>query len=289
MAHISLDSGAGARLGASGRAAVEGQARRHARGLARLARAGYAAKGIIFLVIGGLALMAAMGSGGGTTDSRGALHFIGTSPLGRALLAAMGVGLLGFALWSVIAQALDAEDRGHEPKGLALRVGKTVTGIAYGALGVEALRTVMRAGTSGGDGARHWSARAMALPWGRWLVVAIGAGVIGYALYQVWKGARKNLRKRLHLMGEDTAHRWVLRVARFGIIARAVVFMIIGWFLVQAGLHRAPGEVGGISDALGALAAQSYGPWLLGVVAVGLMAYGVWELVNARYRDLPVS
>jgi hypothetical protein len=289
MAHISLDSGAGARLGATGRSAVEGQARQHARGLARLARAGYAAKGIIFLVIGGLALMTAAGSGGGTTDSRGALHFIGASLLGRALLAAMGAGLLGFALWSVIAQALDAEDRGREPKGIALRVGKTVTGLAYGALGVEALRTVMYAASSGGGGARHWSARAMALPWGRWLVAAIGAGVIGYALYQVWKGARKDLRKRLHLMGEDTAHRWVLRVARFGIIARAVVFMIIGWFLVQAGLHREPGEVGGIGDALGTLAGQSYGPWLLGAVAVGLMAYGVWELVNARYRDLPVS
>jgi hypothetical protein len=289
MAHISLDPGAGAQLATAGRSAVEDHARRHAHGLARLARAGYVAKGIIFLVIGGLALMAATGSGGGTTDSRGALHVIGASSLGRALLAAMGAGLLGFALWSVIAQALDAEDRGHEPKGLALRIGKTVTGIAYGALGVEALRTVVRAGSSGGDGARHWTARVMALPWGRWLVVAIGAGVIGYALYQVWKGARKDLRRRLHLMGEDTAHRWVLRVARFGIVARAVVFLVIGWFLVQAGLHRAPGEVGGIDAALGALAAQSYGPWLLGVVAVGLMAYGVWELVNARYRDLPVS
>jgi hypothetical protein len=289
MAHISLDSGAAARLDA-GRSAVEGQARRHARGLARLARAGYVAKGIVFMVIGGLALTAAMGPGGRTTDSRGAVHFLGASALGRGLLVAMGIGLLGFALWSLIAQALDAEDRGHEPKGIALRVGKAATGVAYGALGVEALRTVMHAASSsGGEGARHWSAKAMALPWGRWMVAAVGAGVMGYALYQVWKGARKDLRKRLRLMGEDTAHRWVLRVARFGIIARAVVFMLIGWFLVRAGLHRAPGEVGGIDDALRALAAQSYGPILLGVVAVGLMAYGVWELVMARYRDLPVS
>lgn len=291
MAHIGLDSGArAARIGAAGRSAVEGQARRHARSLARLARAGYVAKGIVFLVIGGLALAAAMGTGGGTTDSRGALHVIGGSALGRGVLALMGVGLLGFALWSLVAQALDAEDRGHDAKAIALRVGKAFTGVAYGALGVEALRTVMRAqSSSGGDGAQHWTSRVMGLPSGRWLVAGIGAGVVGYALYQVWKGARKDLRRRLHLMGEDTAHRWVLRVARFGIVARAVVFLVIGWFLVQAGLHRAPGEAGGIGDALNALAARSYGPWLLGVVALGLMAYGVWELVNARYRDLPVS
>jgi hypothetical protein len=277
MTHIGLDSAS---------VEVKRQARRHGRGLARLARAGYAAKGIIFLVIGGLAVLAATGSGGGTTDSRGALHVIGESSVGRALLLLMAVGLVGFALWAVLASALDAEDRGSDPKGIALRVGRVASGVAYGALGIEAMRVVTQSATSGGDGARHWSARVLSLPSGRWLLVAIGVAVIGYACYQVWKGARKNLRKRLRLMGADVAHRWVIRVARFGIIARAVVFLVIGWFLVQAGRHSAPGEAGGIEEALGTLSAQPNGRMLLGLAAVGLMAYGVWELVNARYRDV---
>ena len=309
MARIGLDSGSGMRhdvrhdVRRAGQDAVEragavrdevreGVRRRaegHARWIVRLARAGYAAKGTIFLLIGWLAVLAAAGDGGDTTDSRGALHVLGTSTMGRGVLVAMAIGLLGFAFWSFIAAALDAEDRGSDAKGIALRLGLAASGIAYAALGVEALRTVAHLASSGGNGARHWSARVMSLPWGRWLIAGVGVAVIGYALYQLWKGARKDLRKRLHLMGEDRAHRWVLRVARFGIMARAVVFALIGWFLVHAGLRRAPGEVGGIADALDALAAQSYGPLLLGTVAVGLMAYGIWELVNARYRDIPVS
>jgi hypothetical protein len=270
--------------------ALRGQARRHSRTLARFARAGFAAKGIVYLVIGSLAVMAAAGSGGDTTDARGALHVIGDRGPGRWLLALMGAGLVGFALWSVVVAALDAEDRGSDPKGWALRAGRAVRGLFYGALGLESLRIVLHRATTGGGGAAHWSARAMAMPWGRWLVVAGGLGVMAYALYQFWRGARKNLRKHLRLGGDEAAvGAWVMRLARFGIVARGLVFLFMGWFLVRAGMERDAGRVGGVDASLAAMAAQSYGPILLGVVAVGLIAYGLWELANARYREIPVT
>lgn len=270
--------------------ALRRQARRHSRWLARFARAGFAAKGIVYLVIGSLAVMAATGGGGGTTDARGALHVIGDRGAGRWLLAVMGAGLVGFALWSVIVAALDAEDRGDDARGWALRAGRAIRGLFYGALGLESLRIVLHRGTTGGDGAAHWSARAMAMPWGRWLVVAGGLGVIAYALYQFWRGARKNLRKHLRL-GDDaaTVGAWVMPLARFGIMARGLVFLLMGWFLVRAGLERDAGRAGGVDESLAAMAASAHGPLLLGVVAVGLVAYGLWELANARYRELPVA
>jgi hypothetical protein len=266
-------------------------ARRHARWIVRLARAGYAAKGIIYLVIGGLAVRAALGAGGRATDSRGALGTIGDSAAGRGLLLLMGIGLVGYALWAVTSALLDAEDRGGDAKGIALRAAQSARGLAYGALGVEALAFVARSGGSGGgSGAEHWTARAMELPWGRVLVGLAGAGIAAYALYQFWRGARKNLRKRLRVGAENPdAVRWVVRLARFGIIARGVVFLMIGWFVMRAAWRRDAAEAGGIGDSLAALGAQPYGSLVLGAAALGLIAYGVWQLANARYREMAVA
>mgnify|MGYP006137170117 CR=1 FL=1 len=203
---------------------VAEHARPHAAWIVRLARAGYAAKGIVYLVIGALALKAAVGSGGGTTDSGGALATIGDSGAGRILLLLMAIGLLGYALWAVLSAFLDAEDRGDDAKGVALRAGQAWRGGVYGLLGVQAFRFFSDSGRQAeGNGAESWSARILELPWGRALVGAAALGLIAYALYQLWRGAHKNLRKRLRLGGAD-AHviDGVVKLARFGIIARGI-------------------------------------------------------------------
>ncbi|HEY0995824.1 MAG TPA: DUF1206 domain-containing protein [Gemmatimonadaceae bacterium] len=255
----------------------------------RGARLGYAAKGIVYLVIGALAALAAAGKGGQTTDSRGALRAIDASGPGHWLLLVLGAGLVGYAVWGVVGATIDAERRGGDAKGLALRVGLAARGLAYGALGIAAFRLFFTARGSSGEGAEHWTGRLLGVPFGRALVIGAGIAIIGYALYQFWRAARKNLRKRLHLAeaGPGGAA-WVLRLARFGIAARGVVFLVIGWFLVTAARTRDPSRAGGIADSLDALRAQPYGALVLGTVAVGLMAFGVWELANARYRDINV-
>lgn len=270
--------------------AAMGAARDAAPWLVRLARVGYVAKGIVYLVIGGMALRAAIGAGGGTTDSRGALRIIGDGAAGRAALVVVGLGLIGYALWALIAAATDADRRGRDAKGIVLRLGQAGRGLAYGALGVSAFALVNGGGGGSGGGADRWTGRLMDAPFGAALVGVVGAGVMAYALWQFWRAARKDLRKRLHMEQADPdATRWVLRVARFGIAARGVVFLIIGGFLVQAALRHDATRAGGIGDSLATIGQQPYGRLLLAVVAVGLLAYGVWELVNARYRDMRVE
>ena len=258
--------------------------------LVMLGRAGYAAKGIVYVVIGALAAKAAIGAGGATTDSRGALGVIHDGPMGTVALVAIGVGLLGYMAWRLVAAVTDAEGKGDEPTKLVIRAAQAARGIAYGVLGVQALRQIGdEGGAAGSQGAqaRHWTARLLDIPFGRALVIAAGIGVLGYAGYQVYRAFSDKAKKHLAL-GEagPTQATWIVRLGRFGIAARAVVFAMIGVFLIRAGMQRDSGEAGGIAQSLQALGASDYGAIVLGAVAFGLIAYGIYQLATARYRQM---
>jgi hypothetical protein len=252
-----------------------------------LGRAGYAAKGIVYLVIGALAARAALGKGGAATDSRGALNAIADGPFGSAALVLIGVGLLGYTAWRLVAAVTDAEGKGDEPTKIAVRLAQAGRGVAYGVLGVQALRLLGGHGQTESTATRDWTARLLELPFGRALVAAAGLGVLGYAGYQLYRAGSDKVRKHLDLgqAGADAAT-WIVRVGRFGIAARAVVFAMIGVFLLRAGMQSDSGEAGGIAQSLRALAGASHGRLVLGAVAFGLVAYGVYQLATARYRHM---
>jgi hypothetical protein len=130
----------------------------------------------------------------------------------------------------------------------------------------------------------------MEFPYGNWLVVLAGLGVMGYGLYQCYKGYAAKFRKRLKI-GEmsERGVLWATRSGRFGFIARGVVFLIVGGVLIQAALHYDSSEAKGLDGALQLLIQQSYGKWLLCLVALGLVAYGLYMLVEARYRRIAGS
>jgi len=252
-----------------------------------LGRAGYAAKGIVFVVIGALAAGAAIGTGGKTTDSRGALDTIGDGPMGTIALIAIGVGLLGYMAWRLVAAATDAEGKGDEPTSLAVRAAQAGRGIVYGILGAQALRGIQSdVGTQDGA-ARHWTARLLDMPLGPTLVVCTGIGVLGYSAYQLYRAFSDKAKKHLDLveMGPTQAT-WIVRLGRFGIAARGVVFAMIGVFLIRAGMHEDSGEAGGIAQSLRALGGTSHGRIVLSLVAFGLIAYGIYQLATARYRHM---
>jgi hypothetical protein len=256
--------------------------------LVLLARVGYAAKGVVYIIIGVLAARVAIGSGGRTTDSSGALDTIATGPFGSVALAVVAIGLLGYMLWRIVAAVTDAEGKGNEPTKLVVRAAQAGRGLLYGALAVEALRLMKGSGGSEGSAARDWSARLLELPFGRALVGAVGLGVIGYAAYQVYRAAKEEkVRRHLDLAeaGPERAS-WIVRLGRFGIAARAVVFALMGVFLVRAATQSDASEAGGIAQSLRALASADAGQLALGVVAFGLVAYGVYELATARYRHM---
>jgi hypothetical protein len=264
--------------------------RQAAPGIVLLARVGYAAKAVVFIVVGVLAARMAVGRGGGTTDQRGALQVIGQGPFGTVALVAMAIGLFGYLAWRIVAAVTDAERKGDAPSKIVVRIASAARGLAYGLLGVQAVRELMHRGGGAGQQkqAAHWTARLMELPFGRVLVLAAGLGFIGYAAYQLYRASsQKRVRKHLNLgeAGYEGA-RWIVRFGQFGIAARAVVFALVGVFLLRAARDYDPGKAGGLQESLSALAQAPYGRYVLGTVALGLIAYGAYQLATARYRQM---
>ena len=254
-----------------------------------LARAGYAAKGVVYGLVGGLALLAAVGSRGQTTGSRGALRTLLDQSFGQVLLGVIAAGLAGYALWCFVRAIVDPERDGNDAKGLGKRAFQFAKGVVHAGLVVAAIGMIRGTGDGGGDdrGIEKWTAWLISFPLGIWLVGLAGAAVIGYGARQLYRAWTTDLDDQLSLgkMG-PTAHAWTIRFSRFGMAARGVVFGVIGTFLVIAAFHSNPSEARGVGGALQALEQQPYGPVLLGVVALGLIAYGAYELIRARYRRI---
>ena len=260
----------------------------------RLARAGFIAKAILYGTIGALAASAALGlagaRNGGATDTRGAMATVLAAPLGKILLAAIGVALMGYAAWRVAEGILDPDRRGSDVKGLTLRASFLVRGVAHAALAVTAFRVATgdRNTGEGGDTPREATKAAFEVPGGEWIVWLVALSLAGYGAYQLYRAAAAKLSKQLdtHEMAAE-AGRWVVGVSRFGIAARGVVFIAIGWLFLRAATRHDPSEAGGIAEALQTL--RDLGRWPFAAIAIGLIAYAGYQVVNARYRRIDVD
>lgn len=252
----------------------------------RLARLGYASIGVVYMIVGGFAVAAGLGTRGSTGGHADAFHLIRDQPFGRTILVVIAAGLLGYALWRLVSAATDNENRGDDPKGLAVRLGSAFRGLAYGAMTFEVVQMIRGGGGGSGGGeeaqTKHGAARLMDAPFGRWLVAAIGLGIVLYGAYQLYAAWDAKLSKRLSLgKMDDRVRRKVVAISRFGIGARGIVFFVIGGSLVMAALRHNADAAHGITGALAELP-----PPLLVAVGFGLVAYGVYALVNARYRRI---
>ena len=258
----------------------------------RLARYGYAAKGVVYVLIGSLAALGAFKGGGGPTDSRGALTQIVHQPYGRVMLGVVAVGLAGYALWRVTQALRDTEQKGTSWKGLAVRTGYACIGVVYAGLSFSAVRLILghSAGKNSDETTKGWTALALMFPLGQLLVGLVGLGVIGFGLWQCYKAFTARFRRKWkqHEMHEH-GHGLATRVGQVGLVARAVVFFIIGLFLIQAAWYARAEEARGLSGALRALEQQPYGPYVLGAVALGLVVYGLYMFVEARYRRMIIE
>ena len=254
-----------------------------------LARLGYASKGSVYVVIGLLAARVAFGAGGETTDTRGAIERIGEQPFGQVLLAILAVGLVGYAVWQLVRAFLDPERQGRNAKGIAKRIGYGMSGAAYLTLAFFAARLSMSGRGSGGGGRSEedWTAMVLDQPFGRWLLALVALTAFAVAASQLYVAYSGTFMKRLKV---DTPRRQtVKRIGQVGIAARSVVLAIVGWFFAQAAWTQNAREAGGLAEALRTLERQPYGPWLLGVVAAGLAAYGVYAIVQGSFRRIHVE
>jgi len=257
-------------------------------GVVVAARLGYVARAVVYAVVGALALMLALGRGGRTTDTKGAVAVVADQPFGSVLLGVLGMGLLAFAAWRFVQALKDVERKGRSAKGLVSRGALAVSGLIHASLGLYAFQLLQGRGGGGGDQTRSLTARLMSQPFGRVLVAAVGVVVLVFAFQQLKQAWTGRMLDKLTLTGVAARQRtWVERVSRAGVAARAVVFLVMGVFFLLAALHSNPGEARGLGGALATLAAQPFGPVLLGVVAAGVAAYAVYQLLEARYRRIP--
>ena len=258
-----------------------------------LARLGLVAKGATFGLVALLALKVAIEGSGKVEDRPGALEQIAQTGYGRFLLAALAVGLGGYAIWRFIEAAVGRTLETGEEQGALKRLGLVARGLFYAWLSVMSAALAFSAdsvsGGSGGGSAKEDRATRIALehPLGRYVVIAVGLAVLGAALFNLVRALTRKFRKDLkeQQMGSQE-RKWYSALGVVGHLARAVIFALIGIFLVKAAWQYDPKEAIGFDGALSKLGHAQYGQVLLGAAAAGLMAYGLFCLVQARYREV---
>jgi hypothetical protein len=267
------------------RAEVGGEKVARSSGFEWLARAGFVARGLIYGLIGILAIKLALGAGGKTTDQEGALKTIAQQPFGQVLLILVAIGLAGYALWRLIHALI-----GHGPENSDStfdRVAAFGSGIVYAGLCAIAIEILLGSGGNSSGNTHKTTAGVLAWPAGTWLVGIAGAVLIGIALYQGYRGlSRDFLEDSKTDEMSPKVRSWIEWIGTFGHLARMVVFGLVGVFLINAAIDANSNKAVGLDGALAKLAHASYGPFLLGLVAAGLVAFGVYSLTDARYRRI---
>jgi len=249
-----------------------------------LARGGLAARGVIYGLIGAISLAVAAGAGGHPTNQQGAMATLARQPLGSVLLALLAAALAGYSAWR-LTRAVTGRGREETDSGFD-RVAGVGSGISYLLLFVLAIEILVSAG-GGSEGTAKETAGVLGWPAGRELVAAAGAVLIGVGIYQGYKGlARKFMETSRTEEMDPRARSAFAAVGAFGHAARAVVFVLAGYGLIRAAIDFEPRSAKGLDGALQELGRASYGPVLLGLVAAGLIAFGVYSLADARYRRI---
>ena len=252
-----------------------------------LARAGLLARGVVYGIIGVLAIKLALGHGGKATDQQGALHTIAKQPFGKFLLVVVALGLAGYALWRLVRAGI-----GHGPEAsddIKERIDGAISGVGYALHCLTAVSILLGSGAGAGGSSDPDKTTAGVLGWpaGRVLVAVAGLIIVGVGLEQGYRGAKCKFleNSKTEEMGPRMLSAFTA-VGVFGHLARMVVFGLIGYFLFRAAIDYDADESVGLDGALATLGQSSYGPILLGIVAAGLIGFGFYSALDARYRKV---
>lgn len=247
--------------------------------VAALARMGYTARGLVYNIVGALAVLTAVGLGGATTDSKGAIREISQQPFGQVLLVLLLLGLAGYIIWRSTQALLDTDGHGSSVKGLGVRLGLLISAVTHTALATFTLKLLLPDSTSD-SGQPTWLSSEPGL----WLLVAVGAGTVIAGGAHIVKGWRLGFEKFMRLPASQL--RWMRPLCRFGLVACGAVLILIGVMLAHSATVAHSAEVKGVADALQKLRETPLGAWWLGIVAVGLLAFGCYSWLEAIFRQI---
>jgi hypothetical protein len=253
-----------------------------------LTRLGYGVRGLIYVIMGLLAVQVALGKGGALASPQGAIAAIGKQPAGMVFLWVVLVGLIAYAVWGVVRAVYDPLGKGHGLKGLLARFGFLVSAFGYGILALTTYDYITGVSqTTNGSQTQKFIVLIMGMAWGRWAIGILGLAVLAGGLYQIYLGFSAGFERQFQTYALTPKEvKLATDVGRFGTSVRGVVFAIVGG-LISLGAYRAnPSQPVGIDTALATLMHQPYGIWLLGIVAVGLIAFGFYSMLSALWFRL---
>lgn len=250
----------------------------------RLTRLGYGIKGLIYITMGLLAIQGALGKAKTPADQLGAIQTFSKLPFAQVLLWIVLIGLISYSLWGVIRAITDPFHKGKDTEGLLARGGYLVSAATYASFVIPTYRLITGGRSGSGGSQTQLVAQIMSMPMGRIIVGVVGVAAIGAGLYQIYLGIQSKFEKQFKTYALSAEqYRLAIQIGRFGTIARGIVFGIVGFFFALAAYTANPGRAQGIDGALNYLEKQPYGLWLMGIVAVGLIAFGIYSLMTAAW------
>lgn len=251
-------------------------------------KAGYAARGLIYLSIGALAVLVPFELGEGQlTDKKGVIHLIQILPLGHYILILLMMGLVGYCIWRFIQAIFDADEHGNKTKGLTIRTGFLISSISHGLLAIYLFKIVvanLRAPEAAGKVATV--ATIFEYPLGKYIVFLMGIMFFMYGAVQFVKCFKENYWNRMSFKRFKILFHFIFK---FGLITRGITFFIIGGFFTMAAFYVDADEAGGTEKVLILVQDQSWGSYLLVLFGAGLFSFGLYSSLQAFYRDINES
>lgn len=254
-----------------------------------IAQAGLIAKGIVYCLLGLLAFMAAFNINGQSVkkaDTAGVLDLVYKQTGGQVMLGIIALGLFSYALWRAIQAFGDSEHKGSDTKGLASRARYLFSGLVYASLAIYAVNILLsNSSSSSGDDKQDMARELMSKPFGQWLVGLAAAILLVVGIYQIYYGLSEKYRKHVNRVSRSSNKNLLLMAGKVGYIARGIVWLLIAWLFANAAIHSNSSEAGDTSKAFSFLEHVSYGSYLLGAVGLGLICYGTFNFIRAKYEN----
>ncbi|MFN2458182.1 MAG: DUF1206 domain-containing protein [Chitinophagaceae bacterium] len=254
-----------------------------------IAQAGLISKGIVYCLIGVLAFMAAFEIAGTTNSDagkHGALRIIEEQTGGKIFLALVTAGLFCYCVWRALQAFADTEHKGTGAKGISSRLRYLFSCLIYLSVAMLAVKLLMHENTGDANSYKEVVSTLMSKRFGEWIIGLLAFIIAAVGVYQIYYALSEKYRKHVTLMSlPSEATATLLRAGKIGYLARGVVWLIISWLLLQAAIHSNAAEAGDTVKAFQFIETSSYGSILLGIMGIGLVCYGAFNFIRARYES----